>query len=57
VSSTAPSAQDRLDLLELLGAGDQRRRQLHDRIAAIVRPADEAAPVELSGEEPAQQLL
>ena len=25
-----------MDLFELLGVGDQRRRQLHDRIAAIV---------------------
>ena len=50
-------AQDRLDLRELLGARDQRRGQLDDRVAAVVGAADQAAVVELAGEEAAQQLL
>src|SRR5207302_7549506 len=45
------------DLVELLLAGDQRRGELDDRIAAVVGAADQAAPVELAGEEPAQKLL
>ena len=49
--------QDRLDLLELLGVGDQRRRELDDRVAAVVGAADQAAAVELAGEEAAQQRL
>ena len=43
--------------LELLGVGDQRRRQLDHRIAAVVGAADQATLVELAGEEAAQQLL
>ncbi len=38
-------------------ARDQRRRELHDRVAAVVGAADQAALVELAGEEAAQQLL
>ena len=50
-------AQDRLDLLELLAPGDQRRRELHDRVAAVIGAADQPALVELAGEEAPQQLL
>src|SRR6185503_6716968 len=50
-------AQHRLDLVELALAGDQRRRELHDRVATIVRAADEPVAVELTGEESAQQVL
>ena len=50
-------AQDVVDLFELLGVGDQRRRQLDDRVAAVVGAADQPALVELAGEEAAQQLL
>src|SRR5205814_1686114 len=49
--------EDRVDLLELLRVGDQRRRELDDGIAAVVGAADQPAPVELAGEEAAQQLL
>src|SRR3954449_6897021 len=49
--------QDGLHLLELLGAGDERRRELDDRVAAVVGAADEAAAEELAGEEAAQQRL
>src|SRR6185295_6780953 len=49
--------QHALDLLELLGVTDQRRRQLNHRIAAIVGPADQAAAEELAGDEAAQQPL
>ncbi len=49
--------QDVVDLFELLGVGDQRRRQLDDRVAAVVGAADQAALVELAGEEAAQQVL
>ena len=35
-------AQDGLDLLELLGVGDQRRRELDHRVAAVVGAADQA---------------
>ena len=51
------AVEDVVDLFELLGVGDQRRRQLHDGVAAIVGPADQAALEELAGEEAAQQLL
>src|SRR5436305_967978 len=50
-------AQDLLDLLELLGTRDQRRRELDHGVAAVIGPADEAAPVELTGEEAPQQRL
>ena len=46
-----------VDLFELLGVGDQRRRQLDHRVAAVVGAADQPALVELAGEEAAQQLL
>src|SRR5512133_1880753 len=45
------------DLLELLRVGDQRRRQLHDRVPAVVGAADQPAPEELAREEAAQQIL
>ncbi len=50
-------SQDRLDLLELLLAGDQRRRELHDRVAAVVGAADQPAAVQLAREKAAQQVL
>src|ERR1700709_2313015 len=49
------AAEHVVDLFELLGIGDQRRRQLHDRVAAIVCTADQPALVELAGEEAAHQ--
>src|SRR3954447_19953424 len=49
--------QDGVDLLELLGAGDQRRRELHHRVAAVVGAADQPAAEHLRGEEAAQQPL
>jgi hypothetical protein len=49
--------QHSLDLLELLGAGDQRRRELDHRVATVVGAADQAAPEQLAGEEAAQQRL
>src|SRR5436190_15371922 len=49
--------ENRLDLVELLGVRDQRRGQLHDRVAAVVRAADQALPEELAREEAAQKLL
>src|SRR4051794_6352039 len=51
------AVEDVVDLFELLGVGDQRRRQLHHRVAAIVGAADQTALVELAGEEAAQQPL
>ena len=49
--------QDGLDLLELLGAGDQRRRELDDRVAAVVGAADQPAAEQLAAEVAAQQRL
>src|SRR3954452_15448402 len=49
--------QDGLHLLELLGAGDERRRELDHGVAAVVGAADEAAAEELAGEEAAQHRL
>src|SRR5919201_3015686 len=46
-----------LDLLELLGPGDQRRRELDHRVAAVVGAADEPAAEQLARHVPAQQLL
>src|SRR3954447_26065176 len=50
-------AQDRLDLLELLGPGDQRGRQLDHRVAAIVGAANQPAAEELGRQEAAQEVL
>src|SRR6266550_5562676 len=50
-------AEHRLDLLELLGVADQRRRQLDHGVAAVVRTTDQAAPVQLAREEAAQEPL
>src|SRR4051794_28343026 len=50
-------AQDALDLLEVLGLRDERRRELDDRVAAVVRAADQPAAVQLAGQEAAQQPL
>ena len=50
-------AQHAADLLELLGVGDQRRRQLDHRVAAVVGAADQPVLVERAGEEAAQQPL
>src|SRR5262249_48918185 len=49
--------QHALDLLELLGPRDQRRRELHDRVAAVVGAADEAAGEHLRREVAAQERL
>ena len=50
-------AQGRLDDVELVVARDQRRRELHDRVAAVVGAADQAGVVEPGREEAAEQLL
>src|SRR5581483_4877883 len=42
---------------ELLGPARKRRRESHDRIAAIVGPADQTGVEELGGEEPSQQTI
>ena len=58
--SQASSSTERrtvADLLELLAAAGQRRSELDDGIATIVGAADQPAPVELTGEEAAQQPL
>ena len=46
------AAQDRLDLVELGVAGDERRRQLHDEVAAVVGAADQAGGERLGSDEP-----
>src|SRR5687767_12792630 len=51
------AAEDACDLLELGGPAGERRRELDHGVTAIVRAADEAALVELAGEEPAQEPL
>src|SRR4051794_15321817 len=43
-------AEHVLDLLELLRVADEGGRELDHRVAAIVRPADQAPPEELPGE-------
>src|SRR5262245_43717536 len=50
-------AQDLLDLVEVLLGADQRRRELDDRVAAVVGAAVEALVVQRLGEVAAQQLL
>ena len=49
--------QDAGHHLELLLAADQRRRQLHHRVTAVVGPADQSGVEEGPGEEAAQQPL
>ena len=50
-------AENRDDLVELLLSGDERRRDLDDRVAAVVGTADQPALEELRREEAAQQRL
>src|SRR3954453_4381539 len=50
-------AQDRLDLLPVLGSRDQRRGELDDGLAAVVGARDQAALEQLGPDEPAQQVL
>src|SRR5690606_15542056 len=50
-------SQDPADLLELLRPGDQRRRELDDRVAAVVGAAVETGLEQGRGEEAAQQPL
>src|SRR5579875_3043732 len=50
-------AEDRLDLVELLLAADERRGELDDGVAAVVCPADEAGVEEGGREEASQQEL
>ena len=45
------------DLVELVGPGDQRRRQLDHGVAAVVGPADQAELEQPGREHPAQQAL
>src|SRR3954453_10067829 len=52
-----PRPQHGVHLLELLGPGDQRRRELHDGVAAVVGAADQAAGEQLGRQEAAQQPL
>src|SRR4051794_32075325 len=49
--------QHLVDLFELRRVGDQRRRQLDHRVAAVVGAADQPVAVELAGDEAAQQPL
>ena len=50
-------AQDAVDDLELLAVRDERRRELDDGVAAIVRAADQPVLEELAGHEAAEELL
>src|SRR5215208_3183922 len=50
-------AQDTVDDLELLAVRDERRGELDDRVAAVVRAADQPVLEQLTGHEPAEQLL
>ena len=50
-------AENRHDLVELLLSGDERRRDLDDRVAAVVGTADEPALEEARREEAAQERL
>src|SRR3954454_16348645 len=50
-------AQDTVDDLELLGVRYERRGELDDRVAAVVRAADQAVLEELARHEAAKQLL
>ena len=50
-------AQDRLDLVELRLAADQRRRELDDGVAAVVGPAVQPGVEQRLGQEAAQQPL
>src|SRR5450755_339078 len=50
-------SEHRLDLFELLGTADQRRRELDHRVAAVIGAADQPAAEELDRQEPAQQRL
>src|SRR5689334_5510128 len=49
--------QHALDLLELLGTGDERRRELDHGIAAVVGAADQPAAVHLGRQVAADQRL
>src|ERR1700712_5063806 len=49
--------QRRLDDVELLRPRDQRRRELHDRVATIVGATDQSRLVQAWREEAAQQVL
>src|SRR6185437_14967704 len=51
------SAQDLLDLVEVLLAAYERRGQLDHRVAAVVGPADQPGIEQRLGQEPAQQPL
>src|SRR4051812_46609083 len=50
-------AQDRLHLRELLRTGDERRRELHDGVAAVVGAADQPAAEELAREVVVEQVV
>src|SRR5436190_11845553 len=49
--------EDVVDEVEVVPGRHERRRELDDRVAAVVRAADQTRLVEPSGEEPAQQVL
>src|SRR5688572_21190168 len=51
------AAEDACDLLELGGPAGERGRELDHRVPAIIRAADQAALVELAGEEAAKEPL
>src|SRR5438093_8895482 len=46
-----------VDEVEVVARRDERRRELDDRVAAIVGPADQAGLVDALRDEPAQQVL
>src|SRR4051812_9307638 len=51
------AAEDGLDLVELVLARHERRRELHHRVAAVVGPADQALLEQHGREEAAQHRL
>jgi hypothetical protein len=51
------AAEDLGVLVELLLPGGERRRDLHDGLAGVVGPAQQAAPEQAGREEAAQALL
>ena len=57
VAMPRTAVEDAGDLLDVLGADDERRRQLDDRISSVVRPADQACLEESRGEKASEQPL
>src|SRR5262245_44638140 len=49
--------EDVVDEVDVLTCGNKRRRELHDRVAAVVRAADQAGVIQALREEAAKQEL